>query len=340
MYKMKTSSIRNLTFSLFGPRSPLRIINNRGGPAPLGESLVVASASSTAAGNWWQKDTTIPSNPSSGDIRSIFSNVYSSGKNGWGIHTTPSPGIYSVFADAFGGSANQIGEPITEWVMRALPEHRQTDKAVYQTLLGLTTYECLKFGGGVFLGKATGSSDNDDDGVAVQSFQAGTLIRECTPKDFQPKGWFSKRIHDLQMLWAYLVVTRRHHYGALDVMEDRKYAAYRNRLFERGEHYLEKANKVHLEHGPQEPHWHVMQVAVHPSGQGKGLGKNMLGMINDLADEHSKACYLETKGERNIHVYESMGYRVVGEYNLIQSEISDDECTGVVGMVREPRQES
>ena len=310
-------------------------MNNRGGPAPLGGSV---TSSSAAAGNWWQKDNAIPSIPSSEDIHSIFSNVYSSGKNGWGIHTTPSPGIYSVFVDAFAGTANQIGEPITEWVMRALPEHRQTDKAVCQTLLGLTTYECLKFGGGVFLGKAAGSDENDR--VAVQSFQAGTLIRECTPKDFQPKGWFSKRIHNLQMIWTYLVVTRCHHYGALDVMEDLKYAAYRNRLFERGEHYVEQANKVHLEYGPQELHWHVMQVAVHPSGQGKGLGKNMLGMINDLADEHNKACYLETKGERNIHVYESMGYRVVGEYNLIQSEISDDECTGVVGMVREPRQES
>ena len=60
-------------------------------------------------------------------------------------------------------------------------------------------------------------------------------------------------------------------------------------------------------------HWYVMVVGVSPSAQGSGLGRALLQPVIDRADAAGQPCYLETAQPSNIHFYEHLGFRRVGE---------------------------
>ncbi|OQX32987.1 MAG: hypothetical protein B0D91_15390 [Oceanospirillales bacterium LUC14_002_19_P2] len=67
---------------------------------------------------------------------------------------------------------------------------------------------------------------------------------------------------------------------------------------------------VRFHHMPW-PHWYLNLLAVHPDAQGLGIGKQLLSeKLRDL-DRRQQPCYLETQRERNTHLYQSMGFRVV-----------------------------
>lgn len=72
-----------------------------------------------------------------------------------------------------------------------------------------------------------------------------------------------------------------------------------------------------------EDHWYVYTMAVSPQAQGKGCCRFALDAVSALADLDKVDCYLETTGERNIAVYERLGYKHAGEYEL-RLPVSED----------------
>lgn len=67
------------------------------------------------------------------------------------------------------------------------------------------------------------------------------------------------------------------------------------------------------EHDPSEPHWHVGPIGVHPEYQGRGVGSRLLATFLTSVDRQRSAAYLETDVDRNVRLYERLGFRVIGQ---------------------------
>ncbi len=67
--------------------------------------------------------------------------------------------------------------------------------------------------------------------------------------------------------------------------------------------------RLHL----REHHWYLHVLGVHPSQQGKGLGRALLDLILTRADAEGMPAYTETSRPRNVSFYGHFGFRVVGE---------------------------
>ena len=64
-------------------------------------------------------------------------------------------------------------------------------------------------------------------------------------------------------------------------------------------------------HDPDEPHWHIGPIGVHPERQGYGVGSALLGSFLEMVDEQQRAGYLETDVDRNVALYERFGFAVI-----------------------------
>jgi len=71
---------------------------------------------------------------------------------------------------------------------------------------------------------------------------------------------------------------------------------------------------AHPTHAPG-LHYYVWVMAVSPAAQGKGCCRFIFDAVSELADLDKVECYLETVGERNIKVYERLGYDHVKDYS-------------------------
>lgn len=72
--------------------------------------------------------------------------------------------------------------------------------------------------------------------------------------------------------------------------------------------------KAHHTHAPGD-HYYVWVAAVSPAAQGKGCCRFLFDAVSGLADLDKVDCYLETVGERNIKVYERLGYKHEKDYS-------------------------
>ena len=67
---------------------------------------------------------------------------------------------------------------------------------------------------------------------------------------------------------------------------------------------------------PQERHWHVGPIGVHPELQGRGIGKALLASFLETVDEQRSPAYLETDVDRNVVLYEQFGFRVIEQVRI------------------------
>lgn len=78
------------------------------------------------------------------------------------------------------------------------------------------------------------------------------------------------------------------------------------------------------------PHLHFRIVGVQPEYRGKGYSSALIRLMLDKADAAQRPVYLETQSEKNVAIYEHLGFRIVDE----------DKVPGVGmpswGMLREP----
>uniref|UniRef100_A0A6T6ST02 N-acetyltransferase domain-containing protein n=2 Tax=Hemiselmis tepida TaxID=464990 RepID=A0A6T6ST02_9CRYP len=99
--------------------------------------------------------------------------------------------------------------------------------------------------------------------------------------------------------------------------------------------------KCHKECAP-EKHWYIYMLQVDPSHQGQKLGKRLLSFVFALADEQGVPTYLETVGDRNIAIYEKLGFKVVNKYPCMVGQGAKiggpglTEGGGMTGMKRPP----
>lgn len=92
----------------------------------------------------------------------------------------------------------------------------------------------------------------------------------------------------------------------------------------------EYMHKVHKEIVPGE-HWYLNVLGVEPSLQGKGHGSALVGHKLEDIDQQGIPAYLETSLAKNVKFYEKLGFQVIKEGNILETEVYQ------YFMLREPR---
>ena len=72
------------------------------------------------------------------------------------------------------------------------------------------------------------------------------------------------------------------------------------------------------QHDPMEPHWHLGPVGVVPSHQGSGVGTALMGRFCHEVDARKAAAFLETDSSGNVRFYQSFGFQLVDEIDILQ----------------------
>lgn len=65
-------------------------------------------------------------------------------------------------------------------------------------------------------------------------------------------------------------------------------------------------------HHPPEPHWHLAIIGTDPIYQGQGLGSALLAHTLAICDQQQEGVYLEATNPRNVALYQSHGFEVLG----------------------------
>ena len=79
---------------------------------------------------------------------------------------------------------------------------------------------------------------------------------------------------------------------------------------------------------PPEPHWHLMDIAVDPHAQGRGVGGALLSHRLALVDADGKRAYLSATTPASRRLYERHGFEAVGSL--------PEGTGGATAMVRRP----
>jgi GNAT superfamily N-acetyltransferase len=78
------------------------------------------------------------------------------------------------------------------------------------------------------------------------------------------------------------------------------------------EHGFDAARRKHA----PGPHWYVSLLGVRAEARGKGLSRAVLAPMFAAADRDGVPAYLETMDERNVAIYERLGFTLVGRSEL------------------------
>ncbi len=72
---------------------------------------------------------------------------------------------------------------------------------------------------------------------------------------------------------------------------------------------------------PTEAHWHLSFLGVAPEVQGAGIGGRLVRQVFPRVNAVGYSCYLDTMLASNVALYERLGFAVIAEHALVQSEI-------------------
>lgn len=94
-------------------------------------------------------------------------------------------------------------------------------------------------------------------------------------------------------------------------------------MFKNGIRFMNKMNQLNTILAPlsklretamgNREYIYLVIIGVNSDQQGQGIGKKMLKVLTDKADEEKVPIYLETDTKKNIAIYESFGFKVVGK---------------------------
>ena len=69
-------------------------------------------------------------------------------------------------------------------------------------------------------------------------------------------------------------------------------------------------------HDPRERHWHLGPIGIHPDLQGQGVGSALLSAFLKTVDQQRSPAYVETDVDRNMVLYETFGFSVIGHAEI------------------------
>ncbi len=64
---------------------------------------------------------------------------------------------------------------------------------------------------------------------------------------------------------------------------------------------------------PKDRHWYLSFVGTRPESRGKGLASTLIESVTNICDQEKIPAYLESSNPDNVSLYESHGFRVIGE---------------------------
>jgi ribosomal protein S18 acetylase RimI-like enzyme len=79
--------------------------------------------------------------------------------------------------------------------------------------------------------------------------------------------------------------------------------------FSRFSEFANHTDRLHKQFAPQ-PHYYLFALAVKPDLQGKGIGDQLTRWMLKRIDDEGASAYLETQKERNVGLYERLGFGV------------------------------
>ena len=71
----------------------------------------------------------------------------------------------------------------------------------------------------------------------------------------------------------------------------------------------------------KEPHWYLSVIGVDPDHQGKGYGSKLIKPMLERIEKTGYPVYLETNFEGNVGLYEHLGFDLIDETKIPETEI-------------------
>jgi len=69
------------------------------------------------------------------------------------------------------------------------------------------------------------------------------------------------------------------------------------------------------------PHKYIIMMGVDPEKQGQGYGRKMMTEVLKDAGDKGRPCYLETHGEKNVAIYKKLGFEIISENIMPDTDI-------------------
>ena len=79
--------------------------------------------------------------------------------------------------------------------------------------------------------------------------------------------------------------------------------------------------EIHSKHTKKVPHLYITTLAVDPKHQGKKFGKQLLNQAMEWKKDQFKFYYLETYLAKNVQIYKKLGFRLVEEKEVPETNL-------------------
>ncbi len=71
----------------------------------------------------------------------------------------------------------------------------------------------------------------------------------------------------------------------------------------------------------KEPHWYLASIGISSEHQGKGFGSKLIKPMLERSEKEGYPVFLETNFEGNVGLYEHLGFEVIDERKVLDTEI-------------------
>ncbi|KAI2512611.1 hypothetical protein MHU86_1830 [Fragilaria crotonensis] len=213
-------------------------------------------------------------------------------------------------------------EPLTLWLMESFENGK--DATLNACTMGFDIYKYLHAHGGTVLGKR--SANGTLEAAAVLGVHNGGT-RSCSCWNWVKEA--------LNFTRALLSISWRTPGGFSRELYHTQFKRERRQFYRR----VDLMHKCHVncrkKVGLDGKYWYVALVAVHSEAQGKGLGRELMRRLGHVADQQQMACFLETYGDKNIRFYQSLGYEIACNIEIVDETVNS--TMRGVAMIRQPR---
>ena len=235
--------------------------------------------------------------------------------------------VTDVLSRAFAGTSDTTGEPVCDWIKSHMNDKEWYTQEQHQ--------ETVKFALGVGIDDVYKqkplivSKRNTDNGELV-SVAIISEYDKSYESSFRRK--LLKEWREWKAFVKYAFITGN---GLPDLFRKREHKQDATHLRKKMEFAMHSLHKWHATYGPNEKHWYINMVGVHPNYKGCGYGGELMNMISMLADKADIMCYLEC-GASNVPFYEKMGYKILSKHTLCDPEDTSREPCETYVLTRDP----